>query len=64
MRATDVLPQLNHPALSEDREFIARLGRAAVNKPSNANVYTGALQRAQMDVDALVADPDFRIGQP
>ena len=31
---------VNHPALREDREFMARLGRAAVNKPSNADVYT------------------------
>ncbi|ADG98392.1 L-lysine 6-transaminase [Segniliparus rotundus DSM 44985] len=31
---------MNHPALAEDGEFLAELGRAAVNKPSNSDVYT------------------------
>lgn len=33
---------LNHPRLAND-EFIKKLGRAAVNKPSNSDVYTEAM---------------------
>jgi L-lysine 6-transaminase len=31
---------MNHPALAEDGEFLIELGRAAINKPSNSDVYT------------------------
>ncbi|MDX3074184.1 L-lysine 6-transaminase [Streptomyces sp. MI02-7b] len=49
---------MNHPGLRDD-EFVVRLGRAAVNKPSNADIYT--VQYAQF-VEAfyrLLGDPDL-----
>jgi L-lysine 6-transaminase len=30
---------MNHPALDND-EFIRRIGKAAINKPSNSDIYT------------------------
>ena len=39
---------MNHPALADDEAFRAELAAAAVNKPSNSDVYTrpdGALRR-------------------
>ena len=30
---------MNHPAL-DNEEFIHRLGKAAINKPSNSDIYT------------------------
>jgi L-lysine 6-transaminase len=34
---------MNHPALSDDDEFLAELVEAALNKPSNPDVYTVAM---------------------
>src|ERR1700761_6495172 len=34
---------MNHPALADDEEFRAELTQAALNKPSNADVYTVAM---------------------
>src|SRR5918998_3174314 len=31
---------MNHPALAENEEFRAELGQAALNKPSNSDVYS------------------------
>lgn len=31
---------MNHPALADDPEFLRELAAAAVNKPSNSDVYT------------------------
>src|SRR5262250_1338814 len=31
---------VNHPALVDDADFLRRLGRAAANKVSNADIYT------------------------
>lgn len=31
---------MNHPRLAGDTEFVANLGRAGINKPSNSDVYT------------------------
>lgn len=36
---------MNHPALTEDPEFRAELLRAAINKPSNSDVYTVEMAR-------------------
>ena len=36
---------MNHPALAEDEAFLAELGRTALNKPSNSDVYTTAMAR-------------------
>lgn len=46
---------MNHPALTEP-EFLARLGRVAVNKPSNSDVYT--------DVYGYFVDQLDRVGRP
>ncbi len=42
---------MNHPALAEDPVFRAELAAAAINKPSNSDVYTVAMARF---VDAFV----------
>ncbi len=34
---------MNHPRLAGDPEFVAKLGRVAINKPSNSDVYTEEL---------------------
>lgn len=34
---------MNHPALAEDDGFVAELGRTALSKPSNSDVYTTAM---------------------
>lgn len=48
---------MNHPALAEDAEFRAELAQAAVNKPSNSDVYTVPMARF-VDVFARVlGDP-------
>jgi L-lysine 6-transaminase len=36
---------MNHPALADDPEFLAELAAAAVNKPSNSDVYTVPMAR-------------------
>ncbi|EFV12674.1 L-lysine 6-transaminase [Segniliparus rugosus] len=36
---------MNHPALAEDEDFVAELGRAALSKPSNSDVYTTPMAR-------------------
>src|ERR1700677_4241236 len=34
---------MNHPALADDEDFRAELTQAALNKPSNADIYTVAM---------------------
>jgi L-lysine 6-transaminase len=48
---------INHPALRDDKDFLAELGRAAVNKPSNADVYTAQYARFVDSFHRLLGDP-------
>ncbi|NOY05723.1 MAG: L-lysine 6-transaminase [Chlorobi bacterium] len=48
---------LNHPALTTP-EFIERIGRAAVNKPSNSDVYTVEMAEF-VDTFSRIAVPDY-----
>ncbi len=34
---------MNHPKIAGDHEFVAKLGKVAINKPSNSDVYTEEL---------------------
>ncbi|MDN5930052.1 MAG: L-lysine 6-transaminase [Pseudonocardia sp.] len=48
---------LNHPALTGDPAFLAELAEAAVNKPSNSDIYTVALARFVETFERVVGDP-------
>lgn len=48
---------MNHPALAEDDEFRADLLAAAMNKPSNSDVYTVAMARFVETFDRVMGDP-------
>ncbi len=48
---------LNHPALTGDPTFLAELTEAAVNKPSNSDVYTVAMARFVDTFARVVGDP-------
>jgi L-lysine 6-transaminase len=48
---------MNHPALTEDPEFRARLLRAALNKPSNSDIYTRELARFVETFADVLGDP-------
>lgn len=48
---------LNHPALVGDPGFLAELTEAAVNKPSNSDVYTVAMARFVETFARVVGDP-------
>ncbi|MBW0117260.1 L-lysine 6-transaminase [Pseudonocardia abyssalis] len=48
---------LNHPALADDPVFLAELTDAAVNKPSNSDVYTVAMARFVETFARVVGDP-------
>ncbi|GAA3241173.1 L-lysine 6-transaminase [Pseudonocardia petroleophila] len=48
---------LNHPALVDDPAFLAELTEAAVNKPSNSDVYTVAMARFVETFARVVGDP-------
>lgn len=48
---------MNHPALAEDEEFRADLVEAALNKPSNSDVYTVAMARFVETFDRVMGDP-------
>lgn len=48
---------LNHPALAGDPTFLAELTEAAVNKPSNSDVYTVAMARFVDTFARVVGDP-------
>ncbi|OLT14604.1 L-lysine 6-transaminase [Pseudonocardia sp. CNS-139] len=50
---------VNHPALAEDPEFLAELTEAAVNKPSNSDVYTVQLARFVETFERVLGDPDL-----
>ncbi|WP_025737726.1 L-lysine 6-transaminase [Mycobacterium genavense] len=48
---------MNHPALADDEEFRAELGQAALNKPSNADVYTVAMAGFVETFVRVLGDP-------
>ena len=48
---------MNHPKIAEDADFVAMLGRTAINKPSNSDVYTEELA-GFMQSFSRVAVPD------
>lgn len=48
---------MNHPALAADRQFRAELAQAAVNKPSNSDVYTVAMARFVDTFARVLGDP-------
>jgi L-lysine 6-transaminase len=48
---------MNHPALADDDEFRAELIEAALNKPSNSDVYTVAMARFVETFVRVLGDP-------
>ena len=48
---------MNHPALADDAEFRAELAAAAVNKPSNSDIYTVAMARFVDTFARVLGDP-------
>ncbi|HEY3337955.1 MAG TPA: L-lysine 6-transaminase [Propionicimonas sp.] len=48
---------MNHPGLTEDPDFRRDLLEAALNKPSNSDVYTVALARFVETFDRVMGDP-------
>jgi L-lysine 6-transaminase len=48
---------MNHPALADDEEFRGELTRAALNKPSNADVYTVAMAGFVDTFARVLGDP-------
>jgi L-lysine 6-transaminase len=48
---------MNHPALADDDEFRAELGRVAVNKPSNSDVYSVPMARFVDTFARVLGDP-------
>jgi L-lysine 6-transaminase len=48
---------MNHPALAQDEQFRSELAEAAVNKPSNSDVYTVAMARFVDTFVRVLGDP-------
>jgi L-lysine 6-transaminase len=48
---------MNHPALADDEEFRVELLEAALNKPSNSDVYTVAMARFVETFARVLGDP-------
>lgn len=48
---------MNHPALADDQEFCAQLTEAALNKPSNSDVYTVAMADFVETFARVLGDP-------
>lgn len=48
---------MNHPALADDQEFRAELVQAALNKPSNSDVYSVAMARFVQTFARVLGDP-------
>ena len=48
---------MNHPALAEDPAFLAELTTAAINKPSNSDIYTVAMARFVDTFARVLGDP-------
>ena len=50
---------MNHPALADDEEFRAELTEAALNKPSNSDVYSVAMARFVETFVRVLGDPEL-----
>jgi len=50
---------MNHPALADDDAFCAELVQAALNKPSNSDVYTVAMARFVETFARVLGDPEL-----
>jgi L-lysine 6-transaminase len=48
---------MNHPALADDGEFLAELTHAAVNKPSNSDIYSVPMARFVDTFARVLGDP-------
>lgn len=48
---------MNHPALTEDPEFVDELAATAVNKPSNSDIYTVPMARFVETFARVAGDP-------
>ncbi|QIS09258.1 L-lysine 6-transaminase [Nocardia arthritidis] len=48
---------MNHPALADDEEFRAELATAALNKPSNSDIYTVEMARFVETFARVLGDP-------
>ena len=48
---------MNHPALADDEDFRAELAQAAVNKPSNSDVYSVPMARFVATFARVLGDP-------
>jgi L-lysine 6-transaminase len=48
---------MNHPALAQDEQFLAELGKVAVNKPSNSDIYTVPMARFVDTFARVLGDP-------
>jgi L-lysine 6-transaminase len=49
---------MNHPKIAKDDDFIAKLGRVAINKPSNSDIYTKDMAEFMESFDR-VGIPDY-----
>ncbi|WP_290966379.1 L-lysine 6-transaminase [Gracilimonas sp.] len=49
---------MNHPKLAQDDDFVAKLGRVAINKPSNSDIYTKDMAEFMESFDR-VGIPDY-----
>ncbi|WP_421774020.1 L-lysine 6-transaminase [Gracilimonas sp.] len=49
---------MNHPKLAQDDDFLAKLGRVAINKPSNSDIYTKDMAEFMESFDR-VGIPDY-----
>ena len=50
---------MNHPALARDEEFCAELAAAAMNKPSNSDVYSAAMAGFVETFVRVLGDPEL-----
>src|SRR6188472_477310 len=50
---------MNHPALADDEAFRAELAAAAVNKPSNSDVYSVPMARFVDTFSRVLGDPEL-----
>jgi len=48
---------MNHPALAQDEQFLAEIGKVAVNKPSNSDIYTVPMARFVDTFARVLGDP-------
>jgi L-lysine 6-transaminase len=48
---------MNHPALADDQDFRAELAQAALNKPSNSDVYSVTMARFVQTFARVLGDP-------